>query len=91
MNEKEIHKKWKKIMRGITLEDSIRCEGYYEDLQIRKYRVDLGIIKEEPLQPIMDGFDGILKLLHESTHDKEVRKSILIVQKYKTTYLDKKS
>ena len=59
--------------------------------KIRKYSVDLSIIKEEPLQPIMDGFDGILKLLHESTHDKEVRKSILIVQKYKTTYLDKKS
>ena len=59
--------------------------------KIRKYIKDLGIIKEEPLQPIMDGFDGILKLLHESTHDKEVRKSILIVQKYKTTYLDKKS
>lgn len=32
MNEKEIHRKWKKILRGITLEDAIRCEGYYEDM-----------------------------------------------------------
>ena len=27
MGEEEIHKKWKKILRGITLEDAIRCEG----------------------------------------------------------------
>ena len=33
MNEVEIHKKWKKILRGITLEDAIRCESYYEDLE----------------------------------------------------------
>jgi hypothetical protein len=33
MNEEEIHKKWKKILRGITLEDAIRCEGYHEDLE----------------------------------------------------------
>jgi hypothetical protein len=33
MDEKEIHQKWKKILRGITLEDSIRCEGYNEDLR----------------------------------------------------------
>lgn len=31
MDEKEIHKKWKKILRGITLEDAIRCEGFNED------------------------------------------------------------
>jgi len=29
-------------------------------------------------------------LLHESTHDKEIREAILVVQRYKTTYLDKK-
>jgi hypothetical protein len=33
MNEEEIHKKWKKILKGITLEDAIRCEGYHEDLE----------------------------------------------------------
>ncbi len=33
MGEEEIHKKWKKILRGITLEDAIRCEGYHEDLE----------------------------------------------------------
>ena len=33
MNEKEIHSKWKKILRGISVEDAIRCEGYYEDLE----------------------------------------------------------
>lgn len=33
MNEKEIHNKWKKILRGISQEDAIRCEGYYEDLE----------------------------------------------------------
>jgi hypothetical protein len=31
MNEEEIHMKWKKILRGISVEDSIRCEGYNED------------------------------------------------------------
>jgi len=39
--------------------------------------------------PIMDEFDLTLKLLHESTHDEKVRESILIVQVYKTKYLDK--
>ena len=24
---------WKKILRGITVEDAIRCEGYHEDLK----------------------------------------------------------
>ena len=33
MDENKIHKKWKKILRGITLEDAIRCEGYHEDLE----------------------------------------------------------
>ncbi len=33
MSEEDIHKKWKKILRGITLEDSIRCEGYHKDLE----------------------------------------------------------
>jgi len=33
MDEKSIHQKWKKILRGISLEDSIRCEGYIEDLK----------------------------------------------------------
>ena len=33
MDENNIHKKWKKILRGITLEDAIRCEGYHEDLE----------------------------------------------------------
>lgn len=33
MDEKHIHKKWKLILRGITLEDAIRCEGYNEDLE----------------------------------------------------------
>ena len=31
MNEEEIHKKWKKVLRGITIEDAIRCEGFNED------------------------------------------------------------
>ena len=31
MNEEEIHMKWKKILRGISVEDSIRGEGYNED------------------------------------------------------------
>ena len=30
--ENSIHKKWKKKLRGITVEDAIRCEGYYDDL-----------------------------------------------------------
>jgi hypothetical protein len=34
MNEEEIHKKWKKILRGISIEDSIRCEGYNEDYKL---------------------------------------------------------
>ena len=42
---------------------------------------------EEP-NPIMDEFDKILKMLHESTHDVKVRESILLVQRYKTEYLD---
>jgi len=33
MEEEVIYKKWKKILRGISLEDAIRCEGYYEDLE----------------------------------------------------------
>lgn len=33
MKDKEIYDKWKKILRGITLEDAIRCEGYYDDLR----------------------------------------------------------
>jgi hypothetical protein len=33
MSEVEIHKKWKKILRGITIEDALRCEGYYEELK----------------------------------------------------------
>jgi len=33
MSEEEIHKKWKKILRGITLEDAIRCEGFNEDFR----------------------------------------------------------
>lgn len=37
----------------------------------------------------IDEFDKTLKLLHESTHDKDLRESILKVQKYKTDYLDK--
>jgi len=55
--------------------------------KIRQYRIDLGIIIEEVIEPVMDEFDKTLKLLHESTHDREVRESILIVQKYKTSYL----
>jgi hypothetical protein len=31
MNEEEIHKKWKKVLRGISLEDAIRCEGFNDD------------------------------------------------------------
>tara|TARA_B100001769_G_C22037431_1_gene557481 strand:+ start:362 stop:526 length:165 start_codon:yes stop_codon:yes gene_type:complete len=31
MTEEEIYKKWKKILRGISLEDAIRCEGFNED------------------------------------------------------------
>jgi hypothetical protein len=44
---------------------------------------------EEP-DPIMDEFDKTLKMLHESTHDEKIRESILLVQRYKTEYLDKK-
>jgi hypothetical protein len=33
MKEEDIHNKWKKSLRGISLEDAIRCEGYYEDLE----------------------------------------------------------
>jgi len=42
---------------------------------------------EEPY-PIMDEFDKTLKMLHESTHDVKIRESILLVQRYKTEYLD---
>jgi hypothetical protein len=42
---------------------------------------------EEPY-PIMDDFDKTLKMLHESTHDVKIRESILLVQRYKTEYLD---
>jgi len=58
-------------------------------MENNKY-IDIGIIEWEPIEPIMDEFDKTLKLLHESTHDREIRKSILMVQEYKTTYLDKK-
>ena len=44
---------------------------------------------EEP-DPIMDEFDKTLKMLHESTHDGKIRESILLVQRYKTEYLDNK-
>ena len=47
-------------------------------------------MNEEEILPIMDEFDKTLKLLHESTHDEEVRKALLMVQDYKTGYLDKK-
>ena len=40
--------------------------------------------------PIMDEFDKTLKMLHESTHDGKIRESILLVQRYKTEYLDNK-
>ena len=33
MNEEEIHMKRKKILRGISLEDAIRCEGFNEDFK----------------------------------------------------------
>ncbi len=46
-------------------------------------------MSKEEISPIMDDFDLTLKLLHESTHDRKVRESILIVQSYKTKYLDK--
>ena len=42
---------------------------------------------EEPT-PIMDEFDKTLKLLHESTHDGKIREALLVVQSYKTLYLD---
>jgi len=43
----------------------------------------------EELYPIMDEFDKTLKMLHESTHNKKIRESILVIQRYKTEYLDK--
>ena len=43
---------------------------------------------DNELLPIMDDFDKTLKLLHESTHDRTVREAVLIVQEYKTKYLD---
>jgi hypothetical protein len=58
--------------------------------KIKQYRIDLGIIEFSVVEPVMDDFDETLKLLHESTHDKEIREAILVVQRYKTTYLDKK-
>jgi len=45
--------------------------------------------REEEMTPIMDDFDLTLKLLHESTNDKKIRESILVIQRYKTEYLDK--
>ena len=42
---------------------------------------------EEPI-PIMDEFDLTLKMLHESTHDAKIREALLVVQSYKTLYLD---
>ena len=49
----------------------------------------LKFMNEEP-DPIMDEFDKTLKMLHESTHDGKIRESILLVQRYKTEYLDNK-
>ena len=50
-----------------------------------KYKI---IIPQEEPDPIMDEFDKTLKMLHESTHDVKIRESILLVQRYKTEYLD---
>jgi hypothetical protein len=50
-----------------------------------KYEI---IIPQEEPDPIMDDFDKTLKMLHESTHDVKIRESILLVQRYKTEYLD---
>lgn len=70
---------------------AIDSDKFSEDRKkIKQYRIDLGIIEWEPIEPVMDDFDNTLKLLHESTHDKEIRESILVVQRYKTIYLDKK-
>lgn len=52
--------------------------------------MDLGIIEFVIIEPIMNEFDKTLKLLHESTHDIEIRESVLTVQRYKTNYLDGK-
>ena len=46
-------------------------------------------LTKRELNPIMDEFDKTLKMLHESTHDRKIRESILVVQRYKTEYLDK--
>jgi len=46
MDEKEIHNKWKKILRGITQEDAIRCEGYHEDLEF-------GILTKKEVQELI--------------------------------------
>jgi len=33
MSEEEIHKKWKKALRNISIEDAIRCEGFNDDFK----------------------------------------------------------
>lgn len=69
-------------------------DNFAEDRElIRQYRVELGLIKSKELEssiknPIMDEFDKTLKLLHESTHDKNIREAIIKVQEYKTYKLD---
>lgn len=54
-------------------------------------REEIDLIRNEKSDDYikMDEFDKTLKLLHESTHDKDLRESILKIQKYKTDYLNK--
>ncbi len=71
------------------LKDPEFAEQYKKDWDFSNYKT-MTFKKgwtEEP-DPIMDEFDNTLKMLHESTHDVKIRESILLVQRYKTEYLD---
>jgi len=48
----------------------------------------VGLNMKKVKEKLMSDFDNTLKMLHESTHDKKIRESILMVQKYKTNYCD---
>jgi hypothetical protein len=74
------------------LKDPEFAEQYKKDWDFSHYKtMTFDCDKKEwvvELDPIMDEFDKTLKMLHESTHDEKIRESILLVQGYKTEYLD---
>jgi len=76
------------------LKDPEFAEQYKKDWDFSNYKImtfdsDKKCWTEE-LDPTMDEFDKTLKMLHESTHDVKIRESILLIQRYKTEYLDNK-